>query len=140
MRSRRFRLAVAGLFCLFGTALFVTGQSPAVRTQRAEANPAGVWVINQSVANFVNGTAVDFSTPAGRSAAASNLSSFQTASGGQIGPQPSLSGQVLVLVQTDGSNTGGVLNGRGLVCNLACDVATGAKPTTTDLFAAYTVT
>src|SRR5437868_2595792 len=106
MRSRPFRLAVVGLLCLSGTVLFVTGESPAVRTQRAEANPSAIWVINQSVANFLNGSNVDFSTPAGRSAAASSLSSFQTASGGQISPQPSISGQVLVLVQTDGSNTG----------------------------------
>src|SRR5437588_12904550 len=104
MRSRRFRLAVAGLFCLFGTVLFVTGQSPAVRTQRAEANPAGVWVINQSVADFLNGAPVDFTTPGGRAAVASSLATFQTGSAGQISPQPSISGQVFVLVQTDGSN------------------------------------
>ncbi len=112
MRSIRVRLAFLGILAASTVVPVLTRNPAALSGQSIEANPASIQVINQAVADYVHGSPVDFSTPSGRSAVASSLSTFQTASGGQVGLHPSVSGQVLVLVLTDGSASSVFPNGR----------------------------
>ena len=108
----------------------------------AFATPATIWVVNQLVANTMQGAPVDFSTPAGRAVVAAKLDAFQDVSAGLMGVTSDVnadSGQPLILVQTDGSATSVVLNGRGLHCSPACDWATATLPDPTDHFVVYTI-
>jgi hypothetical protein len=91
------------------------------------------------VADAVNGAPVDFTTAVGRSVGATELLFLNASSGGQVSPTPELSGHVLILVQTDGSQTSLTLNARGLVCTPACDGTTAVLPDPTDHFVVYSV-
>ena len=129
------RALAAALFAVL--ALVIT-----LAPRQVSANPANVYVINENVATALNGgTPVDLTTVAGRAASGvvSNLAAFDTASAGQVANDHTHSGQVVILVRTDGSPTNLSLNGRGLSCTPACDGVTNVAPGA-DGYVAYGVT
>ncbi|HEX5478146.1 MAG TPA: hypothetical protein VFY79_00350 [Dehalococcoidia bacterium] len=93
------------------------------------ANPDRVWVVNEHVAQSLNGgAAVDFtstSTPNSFAGVVAQLDAMDAASAGQISSDPGNAGHVYIVVRTDGSTTGVTLNGAGLTCTA---VVTGAPP------------
>lgn len=112
------------------------------KARHAAADPSEIWAVNQVIANTMQGATVDFSTPAGRAVVAAKLDWFQDVSAGLIGLTSDVnisSGQPLILVQTNGSATSVVLEGRGLHCAPACDSVTPASPDPVDHFLVYTV-
>ncbi len=126
--------------CIAVAAAVLAAGSPHPR--QAGAAPFKIWVVNQLIANTMQGAPVDFSTPAGRAAVLSNLDAIQLASGGLIGLTPEVnasSGQPLILVKTDGSGAAVGLNGHGLQCSPLCDGSFIASPDPTDQFVVYTV-
>ena len=93
------------------------------------ANPDRIWVVNDHVAQALNGgAAVDFtSTSTANSfvAIAAELDAMDAASAGQISIDPVNAGHVYIVVRTDGSMTGVTLNGAGVTCTA---VVSGAAP------------
>ncbi|MHB8684809.1 MAG: hypothetical protein ACYC9X_10870, partial [Dehalococcoidia bacterium] len=93
----------------------------------AQAAPASVWVVNANVATAVLGTPVTW-TAAGIRPYLASLAAVQTASGGLISSDTANAGSTYAVVQTNGSASPVVLNGKGLVCTPACDGVTSITP------------
>jgi hypothetical protein len=90
-------------------------------TQTVHADPTGIFVINENVKLALDPTndcdlAVD--------ATAACMQPLHDASAGQLGDEPLATGELIVVVLTDGSATPITLNGRGLVCDPVCDGTT----------------
>src|SRR5207302_1782924 len=106
-RGSMSHLLRTGLISLI-TVLVALGATGAERVHPSYANPSRIWVVNQHVADALNGSPVNFGTAAGRTAVAAELDAFEAASGGQIGLDSSAiaaAGTPTVLVRTDGSTS-----------------------------------
>jgi hypothetical protein len=141
------RIIIAAAVSVALLIAFTGGPSP------TSANPAAVWVLNLTVVNASSAAAgcttphnCDLSTRPDRAALLSNFGALQTQSGGKVEQEPSgfvgtpAAGFTDILVQTDGSSTPVVMNGRGLRCTPACDGVTTSTPNAIDHFVAYKIT
>ncbi len=143
-RSGRGGLRVAVPVLLAAFALVGSGRAAVPITHAA---PTGILAINQHVADALAGSGIpavaDLTTPAGRTAAASNvpLATLAQQSAGQVSSDPAHAGNTVIIVQVNDPSAAATvaLNGKGLVCSPACDNSTAISPDG-DNMVAFTVT
>ena len=85
----------------------------------ALANPISVWVININVSAALEGSG--FCDPSSAAFYASSLDAIAAGSAGQVSDASQYAGSACLIVKTDGSTSPITVNGRGLVCDTACD-------------------
>lgn len=124
-----------------------------LNTSTTHADPAKIWVVNMNIVNSQTAAAdctapgaCDLALLADRQALAADFDKIAEESAGQVGEHltagaiSTFAGQVVILVESDGSLTNVTLNGKGMTCAPLCDGVATVVPDATDHIALWSVT